>query len=483
MPTPAAPPRKPESDDVPAGLPPLDGDVDDDRATDPERLDDDEMPKDDGGDPFDDATGDGDPAELTAADGAILDEEGASLLDAADADALDIGAPDLVGVEGERLTGDEPEENALEDYGLTDNEATSIADAGEEGPSTMDESLSAEGLPPLDADDDGAPEDAEAFFDDNLFAGSRDAWASVWERFGTPLSLGPVRGLVRTAKGVLVAGREIARVDLEGGVEVLAVRGLRGGEVTRVASASDAIFATTDAGGLFVSRDRGASFVESAEWRTLVRPEEAALGLEIVGSDRTGIWGRTAQGGLLSSTDSGRSWRKADVDGFARGIGMDDEGRPVTLVHAFGTSEILRRSGDTWKRTVVPAERLGDAPTGPAMVVACGRAAAIAVEGEGVLRSTGAGAWERIEGTARVTALAMMDTSGALIVAIADGEGEAQSSLLYVGSDGKAQVVATWEERGDGDGAARAIVVDEEHQVVWVGGAFGVIAFQPRIRT
>jgi len=166
-PAPPGPPTRPAaSDDLPPDLPPLDGD-DDERETDAPRLDDDEMPKDDGGDPFDDATGEEDAApELVG-----LDDEKGSLLDAGEADSLDIGAPDLVGVEGDRLTDDGREdERPHEEYGLDAEDGTSALDAGEEGPATDDESLSDDGLPPLDQDDDDARDDAEAFFDGELGA-------------------------------------------------------------------------------------------------------------------------------------------------------------------------------------------------------------------------------------------------------------------------------------------------------------------------
>jgi hypothetical protein len=474
--SPTRPPKTPHDDDAPPDLPALDGD-DDEREADPERLTDDEMPKDDGGDPFDDATGEG---ELATLDDDEDDENGASLLDAANAEALDIGAADLLGNESDKLTGDDANEDAAhEDYGLREDASVSALDAGEEGPEANEDSLAGEALPPLDADDDGTQEEAEAFFDGDLARGAADAWSSLWERFGAPLSLAPVRALALSKDSVLSAGRELVRIDLEGGVERLPARGLRG-DATRVVQAQGGIFVTTDGGGLFASRDGGASFVEAPEWRTHVRPEEAAAGLDLVGSEQGGLWGRTAQGALLSSVD-GHHWEKADVDGFVRAIGMD-EGGVVALVQGLAVSEVLRRTSDGWSRMEVPGDLLAQGLTAPATVVARDRTIAIAVEGEGVLRSLGGGPWSRLGGTETVTSMAMLDASGTLVVARSGGEGDPESSLVRVGADGEGKVVAVWEERVDGEAGVTAIAVDEAHQVVWVGGGFGVAAFQPRIR-
>jgi len=495
-PAPPGPPTRPAaSDDLPPDLPPLDGD-DDERETDAPRLDDDEMPKDDGGDPFDDATGEEDAApELVG-----LDDEKGSLLDAGEADSLDIGAPDLVGVEGDRLTDDGREdERPHEEYGLDAEDGTSALDAGEEGPATDDESLSDDGLPPLDQDDDDARDDAEAFFDGELGAalGARAptnaTWSTLWERFGPPLSLPASRALACVRAGVVSAGRELVRVDLEGATERLAARGLRGGEATRVLVVADAMFATTERGGLFVSRDGGATFAEVSGWREHVRPEEAAAGLDVVASSDGALWGRTAQGSLLTSADRGERWEKADVDGFVHALGVDEQGHVVVLVRALAASEVLRRVAAGWARTAIPGELLPHSMTGAANVLARGKSVAIAIEGGGVFRSLDGGVWSHLAGTASVTAMAMLDGSGTLVVALQgggeSGAGEddvqpAQSSIAHlarIGADGEPKVVAVWEERNEGEAGVTAIAVDEAHEVVWVAGGFGVAAFQPKM--
>jgi hypothetical protein len=500
--TPASPPHPelpPEHGDDGLHLPPLDGatgDEPDEPGAEP--LADDEVPEDDGGDPFDDATGEGDAApELVGAE-----DESGWLVDAGEADALDIGAHDLVGgVEGERLTDDGREPDAPHDeYDLLEDAAATALDGGEEGPSTDDESLTDEALPALGGEgEDDVLGDASAFFDGELGqapgrapAPQHDAWASEWERFGSPLSLPPTRALACAPDGVLSAGNGLVRVDLEGATSRMAGRGLRGGEATRVLRSSDALYVTTETGGLFLSRDAGATFAELAGWRELVRPDEAAAGLDVVaGSDGT-LWGRTAQGGLLWSADGGEHWVKEDVDGFVRALGTDERGQPVVLVRALGASEVLRRAprpGATWSRRALP----NDIPLdGHASIIAHGDAVALAIEAAGVFRSCDGAAWSPIAATEATTAMAMLDGAGALVLALPSTEGDGQSAVLRlarVGTDGALRVVAVWGERGAmtarevGEGGVLAIAVDHAHQVVWVAGGFGVAAFQPSMRS
>ncbi len=205
-----------------------------------------------------------------------------------------------------------------------------------------------------------------------------------------------------------------------------------------------------------MSRDKGVTFGELSGWRAHVRPEEAAAGLDVAASKGGGLWGRTAQGSLLCSLDGGERWKKVDVGGFVRAVAMDDEGQAVALVRALGVNEVLRRTGDGWARVVVPAELLPPGLTGAATVVARANVVAIAVEGEGVFRSLDSSAWSRLTGTEAVTSLAVLDATGALVVALSGGEGDPQSSLLRIGADGEPNVVALWEERSEGDAGVTA---------------------------
>jgi hypothetical protein len=482
MSTPQAPKadRKPAVDELPLGLPPMDGDTHDEGEAPAELLEDEAVPKDDGGDPFDDSTAeDAAVNDLPDADG----EE--SMLDAGEAGGVDIGGHDLVTQldAGALASGiHEDDDAAHEDYGLRDDGAAPQLDAGEDGPETDDESLTDGGLPPLDQDDDGALDQAEAFFDADLSVGEhRRAWSSVWERLGAPLSLPPSRALARVPRGVVSGGRELSRVDLEGAVEPLVARGLRGGEATRVLVLGESLFVTTERGGLFRSTDGGKTFSELSAWREHVRPEDAAVGLDVVGSEQ-GIWGRTAQGYLLLSIDFGESWEKSDVDGFVHGLGMDDAGAPVVLVRGVAESEVLRRTASGWTRTPLPRELLEGQVNGAASLSARGRSVAVAIEGEGVVRSIDGGVWSRLPGAQEVTALAMLDASGSVVVAVQGRGREEEGSaarLLCFGADGEPRTVAAWDEPNDV--AVAAILVDDAHEVVWVGGGFGVAAFQPRM--
>jgi hypothetical protein len=535
-PGPDAPRAPTNEDDTVADLPALDGGEGEDGDADVRGLDDTEVSeglRDDGADPFDDSTGESAGGTLqgdAASELAGLDDETASLLDAGEADGLDVGAHDLVGGDeaSEKLTDDGREEERLhDDYDLRDDAVHTALDAGEEGPMADDESLTDEGLPSLgDDDDDDAVQDAGAFFDGDLagglaaraLAGRDDAWASQWERFGSPFSVPPARALAcggRGARSVLAAGRELVRIDLEGATERLAGRGLAGGEATRAVQAGDDLYVTTETGGLFVSRDRGATFSELPAWRDRVRPEEAAAGLDVTASADGALWGRTAQGGLLTSRDRGERWEKVDVDGFVRALGTDDAGRPVVFVRALGMSEVLRLAAESaashaaWTRAKLPQELLGPAMDGQATIVAWGVAVAVAIEGEGVLRTLDGAQWSRVTGAATVTAMAMLDAAGALVVALPAPVGEPSVlRLARVGADGEAREAARWEERSEvggsrdsvdgadgldalegephdldgGEAGVTALVVDHAHQVVWAAGSFGVAAFQPKMR-
>jgi hypothetical protein len=469
-------------DDVP-GLPPMDG-QDDEREAEAPPLDEALHPNDDGGDPFDDATGEGDVLPDLAEDGA----EGGWLGDTEAAEGLDVGAADLIGSEEDDLLSDNDDADVpMDDFDLAREESRVALDGGEEGPVTDDDTLDEGGLPRLEADDDGAMDDPGSFFDEDLGEKTPGTWSTPWERLGAPLSVAPTRALARSPRGVVAAGRELVRIDLEGTVEPLLAHGLEGSEVTGLHGlhrAGQDVFVTTEAGSLFVSRDEGATFAEAAGWRIHVRPEEAAAGLDVVVAIDA-LWGRTGQGMLLRSADGGESWAVADVDGFVRALSTDSAGRCVILVRALRASEVLRlRSGaEEWDRTPLPLDLVPAELTGRASIVAGDGTVAVALEGVGVFRALEGAGWSRIAGTEAVTAVALLDDAGTMVVAVAGADGgERQSSLLRVGADGDPKVVAVWDDRPEGDAGAVAIAVDEAHQVVWVGGGFGVMAFQPRMR-
>jgi len=174
-------------------LPPLDGE--DGEPADAQPGDEDIDEDIDGGDPFDDATG-----EDEAVDAKELDTgnvEGGWLDESAEADDLELGGVDLVAFEGEPLGASDFEEPGIgnEDFGLGAGEGLGL-DGGEEGPLDDDEDMRDEDLPPLDADEEGEMDEADLV--EPSFGESLDAtlpWAArAWGTVGAPLGVGHPSG-------------------------------------------------------------------------------------------------------------------------------------------------------------------------------------------------------------------------------------------------------------------------------------------------
>ncbi len=117
-------------------------------------------------------------------------------------------------------------------------------------------------------------------------------------------------------------------------------------------------------------------------------------------------------------------------------------------------------------------------------VVVRGRARALLREGVGVLRTLGDGPLVALESTAGATAFTLLE-DGTVIAAV-EGDGD-RSLLVSVSVEGSCSIVADvsveWDDEGDGDtrsGAVEALVADERAGLVWVGGAFGLLAFRRR---
>jgi hypothetical protein len=505
-------------DDSLEDLPPLDGEGDEADSDSPAPdLDDDELLEADA-DPFDDSTGEGDPVpELEGAAGGAEAEAG-WLEDADDAETLDVGAADILGVEEENGAGKSllADNDALgvgdEDFDLGDDRPHAAQDAGEEGPEADDEALREEDLPSLDADDAGEGDD-ESFFDE-LSVEEPDHAAEKgpakagegrpWDAVGAWPRVGAVHCLACATKGILAAQRGIVGVDLEGAVTALAGHGLGGGDVTGLCFDGEILVAATERGGVLVSRDGGASFVQANGWRERVSAHEAASGIDIaLGAGE--LWGRTTQGKLLYSSDQGASWETADLDGFVLAIAVDDKGSLVALASALGGTEILRGrgrgAGDTPNLPAsLEATRLPHAapevrPFASARITARGPSVAFAVRGGSVHRSLDGHAWHTIGKTTGTADVAFIDGTGTVVAAVvarapwgtpADPPLSPQESTVLVvqaGADSPgAHVVASVE--ADASASAEvdgtiALEWDEAHGVVWLGGAFGLSAFQP----
>ncbi len=461
-------PASPREDEDDLDLPALDGALGDEEEAPPDDLDEREVPREEG-DPFDDAdAGDGVVPELE-----IAGDEGGWLADAQDAD-VDVGG-DLLDLreEADLLADNEAPGVGDEDYGLGGDGADSALDAGEEGPDAEDEELREQDLPELDSDDQGEGDD-EAFFelDAPREESSRPPSANVaWKRVGAPVHVAPMRSLACAARGVLAGGRGLVRVDLEGGCESLAAEGLTGGDVTAVRFDGAVIVVTTEQGGVFVSRDGGAHFSPANGWRDRVSAPEAAGELDIV-LGASELWARTVQGRLLHSPDFGATWELAPTDGFVVALGVDDRGALVAVASALGGAEILRGRGSSLETSRI---RTGVVlpPGARAAVAAWGAALALAVEGEGVYL-VGEGA-TLVDGTQGAASLEFLDRDGTLAVGIA-GDLETSAALLRVSPSGHAHLVA---ELDEGPSEACAVAWDQAHGVVWVAGAFGLVAFEP----
>jgi hypothetical protein len=175
----------PEADDL--DLPPLDGELGGLEEADPEgdEAADAEDAADLGahhelGDALDDATGEADPLDEIAVEGA----EGGWLLDAEGTEGLDVGTFDLsLSPEGKILDEDEREAAVPVDEELGANEEVAHTDGGEEGPVADDEELREEDLPALDADDDGDVADDSLFERGAMDTGEELRWDDrAWAR-------------------------------------------------------------------------------------------------------------------------------------------------------------------------------------------------------------------------------------------------------------------------------------------------------------
>jgi hypothetical protein len=493
-------PQKQPRDEELEELPPLDGGIDDEAETPAPDLEEDELP-DGGGDPFDDKTGD-----PTQGDGAaeleLSGSEGGWLEEADEAEGLDIGDAELLSEETDLLRDNEEPGTGNEDYGIDDPEGALDTDGGEEGPGDADEELREEDLPRLDADEGGSPDDED--FVEAGFGADEEAlgiaWgAERWQRVGAPLELGPVRTLACVAGGVLVGGSGLFRVDLEGGVERLAAVGLLGGDVTGVWSIDGTVWVRTEDGELFASNDQGGTFARAAAWRALVRPDEAAAGIQVVVGGG-GLWARTAQGTLLFSGGYGQAFEVVDAAGFVAAVGTDAPhvagvpGDFVAVVRTLRGGEIVRGHHGALVHTALPVAvrgavraavtgavagaLAGEELAGPLRVATRGLDIALSPENATVSVSLDGGvSWARAPKTETATALAW--SKAGLLVGLFD-ERQERAYLAHVSPGGQTHLLAEMAAAPpDLEGGILALAFDEARGVVWVAGGFGVAALAP----
>jgi hypothetical protein len=484
---------KPHSeDDELDDLPPIDGDEVEEEGDEAEELD--EEPA-DGGDPLDDSTGEDDPLEEIEVSGA----ETGWLDDAGESDALDVGAPETFGEEDESPTLlDGAEENELgEDEltfgaGLGSEDDSLVGDAGEEGFEEEEEDLREEDLPRLDSgQDDTAESDdvdlLEALPDEEVMTEEpRPPWDDrAWERVEGPAVAAAVEGIAWSADGMLVVGQGLARVDRKS-EELVALDavGLRGGAARGIAATGSTVFVSTPRSGVLVSEDGGATFREANGWRALFAPGEADGVLEIVVAGAE-LWGRGASGALVWSGDHGTSWSRALPEHRFEAIAADAaSGQIVALAREESSTSVARGANGEGGKLVVSSVAV--LPAGRILSFAVHRDRLAVALGRGAFRidGTAGAAWERLEGTAGLTAMGFARGDGTLLIAL-HSEGEGRAWLLEARQGAPAFIVAEMGDVGasaaeEGDEArVRALCWDGAAGVVWAGGGFGLVALRP----
>jgi hypothetical protein len=313
-------------------LPPLDG-AEDDEPPSAEIDELDEEPA-DGGDPFDDTTGEGDPVDedLSASEeGSWLDDGSPAALED------DAHAPDILATsaDSESFLAENDELGVGdEDFGLgAEDNVALVVDSGEEGPSDADEELREADLPALDADEEGEGEESKFF--EMAPVAEEDAgdqpfpWdLPAWERVGAPLDVGGVVSCIACGAREVIAARTgaLLRVDLEGTATPLGAAGLPNEGISRLSLIGASTWVETDS-GIYASNDGGATFSREMGW-----PHEATSdGLLSAGPARVnGRAGASAvtdlgeAGGTMAaiySAEENRSWLVwFDVEGEGRTV-------------------------------------------------------------------------------------------------------------------------------------------------------------------
>ena len=461
-------------------LPPLDGGEEEPEPVAPD-LDDDEI-QNEAGDPFDDQAAKEEDAvqflEIGGAESGWLDDSIAESLDDEGDDLLLQDAVDPLSDNDEPGVGDE-------DYGLGESEESGVLDAGEEGPGEDDEELREDELPRRDADEGGAPEDSD-FIDEGFGIESGVLgvpWsAETWERAGAPLDVAPMRSVACVPRGVLAGGAGLWRVDLEGSKERIAAEGVQDCDLLHVLSDGPRVAVTTEGARVFVSRDGGGTFTSSDGWRALSRPDEAAVGIDVVlGGDE--LWGRTAQGALLWSGDFGIHWEKVDGGGFVAAVCMDDARKLVALVRTLSGAEVVRGRRGHFVHTSLPAGLVQPERLDRALLAARGAEVALAIDRSPVCISPDGLSWAHVPGTESATALGWQHDEGMLMVGLHDPVQE-RAWLARVSSRGDAHIVAeVFGARPDAEGGILSLACDDARGVVWIAGGFGLAAFQPKAKT
>lgn len=432
-------------DDWSPELPALDGDGEEEATA--GELDDELTAFEDesGVDPFDDAVA-GDSLDDADFDELILDEGTvASDDDETEIDIGDVGIADLDEADGS-LAADSDEWEGDDDFADLDGAiACAPDDGGEEGLLDASEEAIDEALPELDADDDD--ELSEGLLVDDassalLVDEALPSWADVtWEK--KPLALafeerGELLSLATSeAFCAAVSVRGELLVSRDGGetFESAPTPAGRGDELVQVAlSKESAIHLLTASGALFVGKvgeltqasRSGLLAMALAEGKIAALSADPSRGLE-----------------LVESSDAGASWSGRPLEGAAVVVAAAPNPVVATSGHALGLGSeaglVVSRGGGDFE-----------------LVPGCAGTVAVTFAGEG---------------------------SEAPLIAAVYRETENRTYLVRVSAEGHAEMVAdlgatdtVLDEDAEPLACANALAWDEARKVLWVAGAFGVVA-------
>ena len=320
-------------------------------------------------------------------------------------------------------------------------------------------------------------------------------WSDArWERDVTPLVAVPMRCATAAAGRVVAGGDGALSVaqDDDGNLvctwlpldqitetEVMAI-------ATVVAQPDRLLLATRHA--LLASNDGG----RSVRPRALPRPVRigASFCTLVTSTSAPLAYATTTAGDLFVSADRGETWREMDGIGNVRALAADERG--TAHVVALQDEQLLWLRGDDegqWCSTQLELDTIGDDARGTLLMAAREDMIVIADEGGRIAVSRDAGAsWTSLRVPAQLVALAILP-SGEIVGAVYL-ESEDKSVLVRVDTRDELACVADLSpnvsldadvDPAEGMGQACALTWDEGRGCLWVAGRFGLVAWRPSL--